>query len=129
MVRIPRRGKPRYLKADDVEDGDLATIIEPPQIQDAEDSKFGKERTIITIKFHRTKEIHRLGLNNTSNDRLVDAYGEDGETWEDKEIRFEKRLMNVRGTDRYVLYASPSIPASIQQNLTQPEKPTVSATT
>jgi hypothetical protein len=129
MVKIPRRGKPRYLKADDVEDGDLATIIEPPQIQDAEDSKFGKERTIITINLHRTKGIYRLGMNNTSNDRLVDAYSEDGETWIDKEVRFEKRLENIRGTDRYVLYASPSMPASIQQNLTQPEKPTVSATT
>jgi hypothetical protein len=114
MVHIPRRGKPRFIKAENVENNDLATIIEPPNIQSAEESKYGKERTIITLKLHRAKEVFRMGLNNTSNDRLVDAYGEDGILWKDKEIRIQKRLENVRGTDRHVLYVNPSIQKTVE---------------
>ncbi len=120
MVRIPKRGKPQFLKPEDVEDGDLATLVEPPYVQPADTSRFGKERTIITFNLHRAKKIYRHGLNNTSNDRLVDAYGDDGDRWNGNDIRFEKRLENVRGTDRNVLYVYPSI----QQTITPPEKPT-----
>lgn len=126
MVKIPKRGKPPFIKPEDVEDGDLATMIEPPYIQTADKSKLGKERTIITFKLQRPKKIYRHGLNNTSNDRLRDGYGEEGDLWKDKEIRFQKRLENVRGTDRYVLYVYPSI----QQSIAPPEKPIgASATT
>ena len=114
MVKIPRRGKPRFIKPEDVENNDLAIIIKPPYIQSEEESKYGKERTIITLKHHRRKEIFRMGLNNTSNDRLVDAYGEDGNFWEDKEIRFQKRLENVRGVDKYVLYVNPSVQTTVE---------------
>jgi len=124
MVRIPKRGKPAFLKPDHVVDGDLLTIIEPPYVQDAEKSKFGKERTLITVQVKRTGDICRWGLNTTSNDRLVDKFGEDGDLWKSKEVRVQKRVENVRGTDRPVLYALPSI----QQNIAPAEKPIVSAT-
>lgn len=113
MVKIPKRGKPQFLRPEDVQDNDLATIIEQPLILPADSSKYGKERTIVTVKIHRIKEIRRWGLNNTSNDRLVDAYGEDGDVWKGKEVRIQKRLENVRGQDRYVLYAQPSVQAEI----------------
>jgi len=45
MVQIPKRGKPRipFIKGHNVENDDLAEIIEEPFIQKAEDSKFNKE--------------------------------------------------------------------------------------
>jgi N12 class adenine-specific DNA methylase len=113
LVKILKRVKPKFLKPEDVQDNDLATIIEPPYIQSADKSKYGKERTIITVRIHRTGEIRRWGLNNTSNDHLVDAYGGEGDSWKDKEVRIQKRLENVRGQDRYVLYALPSVQAEI----------------
>lgn len=108
MVRIPKRGSDPYLTARDVVGGDLATITGPVYIQDAEKSKFGKERTIITVKIKRTGKIYRWGLNSTSNDRIVDFYSEDSDLWKGKELKIQKRLMNVRGEDRDVLYAVPS---------------------
>ena len=108
MVNIPKRDKDPFLTPKQVEDGDLAIIIGTPEIQSADKSKFGKERTIITIKLKRTGEIFCWGLNTTSNDRLVDKLGEDGDSWEGSEVRVEKRIENVRGQDRSVLYAMPS---------------------
>lgn len=119
MVKIPRRGKPPFLKAHHVEDNDLAVIVESPFILSAEKSKFGKERTIITVKVKRTDEVYRWSLNTTSNDRLVDKFGEDGDLWTDKEVKIRKRSENVRGEDKNVLYALPSM----QQNLAPAEKP------
>jgi hypothetical protein len=115
MVQIPKRGKPSipFLSFRDVEDGDLATIIEPPYVQTAEKSKFGKERTILTIKLLRTGEIYRFGLNTTTNDRLVDAFSSEGNLWRDKQIKILKRSELVLGKDRYVLYAIPSVQTKI----------------
>jgi len=113
LVKIPRRGKPQYLSARDVENDDLLTIIEPPFIQDAEKSKFGKDRTIITVQLKRNGETYRFGLNTTSNDRLVDKFGEDGDLWKNKDIKIQKRTENVRGQDRVVLYALPSVQTKI----------------
>jgi hypothetical protein len=111
MVQIPKRGKPSipFLSFRDVEDGDLAEIIEPPYIQTADKSKFGKERTILTVKLLRTNEIFRFGLNTTSNDRLVDAFSSEGNLWKGKQIKILKRSEMVLGRDRYVLYAIPSV--------------------
>ena len=108
MVRIPKRGKDPFLTPKNVQDGDLATIMEPPYIQSAEKSKFGKERTIVTVKLQRTRSIYRWGLNTRSNDRLVDLFGDDGDQWTGKEVRIQKRSENVRGEDRDVLYAYPT---------------------
>jgi len=123
MVKIPKRGKDPFLTPKHVVDGDLATIVEAPYIMSAEKSKFGKERTIITVKIKRIDEIYRWGLNTTSNDRLVDRFGEDGDLWVDKEVRVQKRSENVRGQDRSVLYALPSVQAEIAPA----EKPMVEA--
>lgn len=118
MVIIPRRSRPQFLKPDDVVDGDLLEIVEPPYIQPADKSKFGKERTVVTVCIKRTDEARRWSLNTTSNDRLVDVYGENGDLWADKEVKVQKRLENVRGSERHVLYALPSI----QQNIAPTEK-------
>lgn len=118
MVKIPIRGKAQFLKPDDVVDGDLLEITESSYIQPAEKSKFGKERTVVTVCVKRTDEVRRWSLNTTSNDRLVDTYTEDGDSWKNKEVKVQKRLENVRGSEWHVLYALPSI----QQSIAPPEK-------
>lgn len=114
MVQMHRQGKPAFIRGQHVSDGDLATIIEPPYIVDAEKSKFGKERTVVTIKLKRTGDIYRWSLNTTTNDRLVDRFGEDGGMWQGKEIKIQKRVENVRGEDKDVLYAVPSTQTNLQ---------------
>jgi len=107
------------LKAHHVEDGDLATITELPYIQPADQSQFGKERTIVTVQIQRTGQLYRWSLNVTSNDRLVDQFGSDGDTWMGKEVRVQKRREIIRGEERYVVYAVPSL----QQSIAPPGKP------
>jgi hypothetical protein len=116
MVQIPKRGKPRieFLRAANVENGDLATITDVPYIQKAEDSKFGKERTIITVQLVRTNEVWRLGLNIHSNDSLVEAFSAEGNLWKGKQIKILKKQEFVMGQDRDVLYAVPSLQTKIQ---------------
>lgn len=116
MVQIPKRGKPLigFIKGHNVEDGELATIVETPYIQKADDSKFGKERTIITVQVLRTEEVFRMGLNTRSNDRLVEAFTGEGNLWKGKQIKIQKRQEVVLGQDRDVLYAIPSMQTSLE---------------
>lgn len=118
LVKIPRRGKAPFLTSKHVENDDLVKIVDKPYIQSAEKSKFKKERTVLTVAVKRTGDILRWGINNTTNDRLVDAFGEDGDLWLDKEIKIHKRIENVRGQDRPVIYGIPST----QQQVAPPEE-------
>ena len=113
MVKIPKRGSDPFLKPEHVEDGDLALIIKEPFILSAEKTKFGKERTILIVQIKRTGSVYQWGLNTTSNDRLVEKFGGEGDLWKGKEVRVQKRSENVRGQEKFVLYASPSVQATI----------------
>lgn len=119
MVQIPKRGKERipFIKGHNVENDDLATIIETPYIQTAEKSKFGKERTIITVQMLRTEEVFRMGLNVHSNDSLVEKFGSEGNLWKDKQIKIAKRQEYVLGKEVSVLYATPSIQTTFPDKL------------
>jgi hypothetical protein len=113
MVNIPLRGADPFLVPADVEDGDIVTILKEPYIQDAEKTKFHKERTVISVLVQRTKEICRWGLNTTSNDRLVKAFGSDGFQWIGKQVRIKMQEMNVSGVNKSVLYAVPSVQTKV----------------
>ena len=113
MVQIPKRGADPFIIPADVNDGDLATIVKEPYIQAAEKSKFGKERTIITVQLKRTGEVYRWGLNTTSNDKLVEAFGADGDMWKDRQVRIKVASMNVGGVNKSVLYALPSVQTKV----------------
>ena len=114
MVKMHLQGKPPFIRSQHVQDGDLAAITEPPYIVDAEKSKFGKERTVVTVKLRRTGDVFRWSLNTTTNDRLVDKFGEEGELWKGKEVKIQKRSEVVRGEERWVLYAVPSTQMNLQ---------------
>ncbi len=106
MVNIPLRTKKPFLRVQDAQDDDLATIVEPPYIASAEESRFGKEQTILTIKLERDNKTYRLTLNPTSNDRLVKAFGSDGDLWAGKQILLEKRTLTIGGGEKTVLFTT-----------------------
>jgi len=122
MVKILRRGKDVFLKAEDVYDGDVLTIVEPPYVQSAEKSKFGKDRTVVAVSVPRKKGVFRWGLNNTSSDRLLDAFGEEGDLWKGKEVRVKKRNMLVRGEEKAVLFAVPSTQVEVETEVSTAQK-------
>lgn len=122
MVEIHKQGKPRFLKPEDVEKGDLLRLIDVPYVQPSDKSKFGKIRTVLTVVIVRTGEVRRWGLNTTTNDIFVDAWTIHGDKWKGKECTVEKRLEKVSGVDKFVLYGKPSE----QQEITT-EKPSAVA--
>jgi hypothetical protein len=113
LVQIPRRGADPFISPVDVEEGDVCTITEPPYIQPAEKTRYQKERTVITVQVQRTGEVYRWGLNTTSNDRLVEAFGTDGDMWTGLRVAAELREMNVSGVMKTVLYARPLVQTKI----------------
>jgi hypothetical protein len=117
-LKIPIRGKHPFITANDVENNDLATIIEEPTIQSPEDNKFGKERTLIIIVLKRTKIVYRWGLNTKSNDALVKAFGEEGSLWVNCDTKIEKKIERIGGKERTVLYAVPQ-PIIKQEKLSE----------
>jgi hypothetical protein len=109
MVQVPKRCKSSFLKPSDVEKGDIVTILKPPSFQSADESTFKKERTIIDVKLNRTGAEYRWGLNNTTNDALVDGFGSDGEAWVNREVRIDKKIKDVKGKEKEVLYGIPQV--------------------
>lgn len=106
MTIIPLRTKNPFLPPDYVKDGELATIVEEPYIIFAEDSKYGKEQTIITIKLKRDNKTYRWSLNPTSNDRLVKAFGDNAEYWINQDIVIQKRTLTFKDKQKDVLFAT-----------------------
>jgi len=113
MVQIPMRGADPFITPVDVEENDVCTITKPPYIQPEEKTRFKKERTVITVMVRRTGEVYRWGLNTTSNDRLVTAFGSNGDMWTGLQVAVEQREMNVSGVMKTVLYARPLLQAKI----------------
>jgi len=113
MVNIPRRGADPFIVPADVDNGDYAVIVKEPYIQDAEKTRFHKERTVIVVQLLRNDKVFRWGLNTTSNDRLVKAFGEDGALWQGKQVKISIVEMNVSGIQKSVLYAVPVTQTSV----------------
>lgn len=106
MVDIPLRTKHSFLCVDYVKDGEIATIVKAPYIVKAEQSRFNKEQTVITIKLKRDGETYRLSLNDSSNDRLVKAFGHDGDLWVGKDILLQKRTLFIDGKQREAVFVT-----------------------
>jgi len=124
MAQISKRCKAGFIDPELIDDGDKIKILEVNVI-DKEDTKFGKtDRTVLTVMLKG--EEYRWGINNTTNDRLVDAFGGDSQSWIGKEVAITKRLMIVAGKERNVLYGVPQV----QMQVAPSEKPVgVSVTT
>lgn len=107
MVHIPKRGKAPFLRPKDVENGDLLTIVKEPSVQSEEESKYGRERTIVPVKIDRVGDVRRWGVNTTTNDRFVEAFGHDGSQWIGKRVKIRKMKQMVSGRERDVVYGIP----------------------
>jgi hypothetical protein len=114
-----KRGADPFITSTDVNNGDVATITKEPYIQDAEKTRFHKEKTVITVTLPKNGKIYRWGLNTTSNDRLVDAFSTNGTFWIGKQVKIKIVEMNVSGQNKSVLYALPII----QNSIAPAEKP------
>lgn len=113
MVNIPMRGADPFIIPADVENGDVVTIVKEPYIQDAEKTRFNRERTVITVELQRNRKVYRWGLNTTSNDALVKAFGPEGSFWRGKQVKVKVAEQNVNGVNKSILYALPVLQATL----------------
>ena len=123
-------GKPPYLLPDEIENSDIVEIVEKPYIVPAEKTKWGKERGKAQVKIIRTGEVRTWTMNNTTWDKLIQAFGEDPDQWLHKKVQIRKEMRNVSGVDKPVLYGKPYCEPQQQletqnQSTTQTPKPLV----
>jgi len=116
MPKLPEPAS-KFLRAEDVNDGDTVQITAHPETIPAEDSKYGKERHVIPVALPDGTE-KRWGLNLTSYRSLYEAFGDEGDQWIGKQVKVVKNREKVRGETRYVLYAEPF--KEPQRSLEQP---------
>jgi len=122
MVEIPKRCKAGFIDPELINDGDTVEILDVDVIP-KEETKFGKsDRTILAVTLKGNE--YRWGINNITNDRLVDTFGGDSSNWIGKKVTIDKQRQIVAGKERNVLYG---IPLS-QTSVTPAEKPIVSGT-
>jgi hypothetical protein len=100
-------GKPPFLKPDYVQHDDLAEIVEEPYVRSAEDSKFGRERGYAVVRLVRTGELYTWGMNTTTWDRLIDAFGEDSALWKGKCVKIKLEKQTVRGEEKTIMFGMP----------------------
>ena len=100
-------GRPAYLLPTEIEQDDVVEIVEKPWIVEAEKTKFGKERGKAIIKILRTGAIRTWTMNNTTWDKLIQAFGEDPGQWLNKKVQIKKEVRNVSGVDKEVLFGRP----------------------
>jgi len=96
----PKEPKPK-LQATDL------LMLKEPYVQTEEESKFGRSRGYCVIRLVRTGETYTWGLNGTTWDRLLDAFGEDSVLWVGKKVRLKLETQIVRGEDKTILYGVP----------------------
>jgi len=108
---VKRLGKPSFLRVDEVKDGDVLVAVEPPDLVEAEKSKWGKERYRIVVTKHNDREfgLRRWTMNTSTSNKLLEAFGEDEKLWVGKKIRIRKREEFIQGKQKSVLYGEPYI--------------------
>lgn len=115
MGKLPKPASD-FLQAEDVNDGDIVTIVKHPETIPAEQTRYGRERHVVTVALPNKTE-KRWGLNQTSYRTLYKAFGDEGDQWIDKQVKVVKNRENVRGETRYVLYVEPAAPSPQQASL------------
>jgi hypothetical protein len=107
MGKLPRMGKPPFLKPHHAQQDDLVEIVEEPYVRSAEDSAFGRERGYAVVKLVRNGELYTWGMNTTTWDRLIDAFGEDSALWKGKRVKIKVETQTVRGEQKQIVYGVP----------------------
>jgi hypothetical protein len=85
-------------KGEDIKDGDILTIANEGKKLSGE---FGEQIVILVKKDDKEGNV---GLNTTSVNNLIDAYGEDTVNWVGKEVKVMAIRQNVQGKIMPVYY-------------------------
>jgi hypothetical protein len=107
MVKLPRMGRPPFLKPHHLRQDDLVEIVEEPYVRSAEESRFERPRGYAVVRLVRTGELYTWGFNTTTWDRLIDAFGEDSAQWKGKKVKVKLENQTVRGEQKQIIFGVP----------------------
>jgi len=128
MVKLPRMGRPPFLKPHHVKQDDLVEIMEEPYVRSAEESHFERPMGYAVVRLVRTGELYTWGFNTTTWDRLIDAFGEDSAQWKGKKVKVKLENQTVRGEQKQIIFGVPyrepqqSLTAHVNPSTTEENK-------
>lgn len=109
MVKVPL-GK--FLRPEEIQDGDIVTITDEGKVVSADDSSFNRESFEVTIDFNGTTKTWTMNTKTCAN--LTEAWGDDSVKWIGKNVELSKVKRDVFGVERWVITG---IPAAEQKKI------------
>jgi hypothetical protein len=100
-----------FLTVSDVKDGDIITITGEGEYRE---SKFGKDRLVIPVRLPNG-EPRIWTLNQTTINKLIDAYGDETKGWIDKNVKLTVANIVVRGELRKAIYGEPVVTTPVKR--------------
>ena len=103
MVKINVR---RWLKPNDVNDGDIITVIDEGRKRDANETPF--KRAVFEIPVRLPSGEQKIWtMNRTTQRRCIAAWGNETRNWIGKRLRIKLKEQNVKGVMKTVIYGFP----------------------
>lgn len=95
-----------YLTGDDLEDGDIVTIVKEPVFRPKEETGFRSDTYLLEVQLP-DGETMPWTPNKTTWNELLDAFTDDSENWVDKKVLCNVQVQTVMGQRRAVIYGHP----------------------
>jgi hypothetical protein len=105
-----RKGS-KFLRIEDVKDGDVAEIVSEVRVRPAEESKFKKQSFLVDVRLPGG-EVKTWTMNMTTFKRLIEAYGDDVPPfrgWMGKKVRLTVQPVTVAGETRLAIFGFPVV--------------------
>lgn len=95
-----------YLTGDDLNDGDIVTIVKEPVFRSKEETGFRSDTYMLEVQLP-AGEIILWTPNKTSFNELLDTFGDESSNWVGKKVLCNVQVQTVMGQKRAVIYGHP----------------------
>lgn len=108
----------KYLHAEDIEEGDIITVVGRAKKIDAETSKFGRPYFEFPVKLPNGL-VKSYTPNPTTLRNVAKQFGDEIDEWLGEQIKLSISTMNVRGEMRRVIFGEPYLEPANQHKPTE----------
>jgi len=103
-MKVQKKELTPFLKPEMVKDGDTVEILDEGTIRE---SKFGKDRVVVTVKLPNG-ETALWSLNQTTLNALIQGYGDETKNWVGKKVKVTIATTFIAGQRKTVVYGEPA---------------------
>lgn len=96
-----------YLRPEDVNDGEVLTIIAKPTLILKEESSVGRAYFRLLVQ-SKSGEVKTWIPNRTTLKKLAAKFGDETNAWLNKKVKLSKATVNIHGETKQVLFGEPS---------------------